>query len=118
MNERVLLSVTSLLSLLLLSIHVCDDIARGFDKWSPPSLIGVLVLGILLYGTLVWPERRAGQVITLLVGILAAGMPVIHRNAGAVAKASGGLFFIWTLFALGALGTVTVILSARRLGRR
>jgi hypothetical protein len=45
-------------------------------------------------------------------------MPVIHRNAGAVAKSSGGLFFIWTLFALGALGTVTVILSARRLARR
>jgi hypothetical protein len=118
MNEKVILIVTSLLSLLLLSLHVSDDIAHGFDKWHPFSFIGVLVLGLLLYGTLVGTERRAGQVITLLVGLLAAGMPVIHRGAGAVAKSSGGFFFIWTLFALGALGTVTVILSARRLGRR
>jgi len=41
MKPDVILTVTSLLSILLLSIHVTDDIIRGFDRWGRPSLNGV-----------------------------------------------------------------------------
>jgi hypothetical protein len=113
MKHDRLLTVTSLLSILLLSIHVTDDIVRGIDPWGRQSLIGVLILAVLLYGTLVLAERRSGLIIMLLGGLLAAGMPVIHSKVN-MAK-SGAFLFIWTLFALGATGTLTVILAARGL---
>ena len=113
-----LLTVTSLLSILLFSLHVTDDIVRGMDAWGPQSLFGVLILVVWLYGTLVLPERRSGLVIILLGGLFSALMPVIHMRMRAdFAKSSGAFFFIWTLFALGATGTLSVLLAARGLRR-
>jgi hypothetical protein len=117
-KHNILLTVTSLLSILLLSIHVTDDIVRGFDKWGFDKLSFVLILVVWLYGTLLLAERRSGHVIMLLGGLLAALMPAIHmRGTGAFVKSSGAFFFIWTLFALGAAGTLSVILAARGLRR-
>src|SRR6185295_2995318 len=115
MKQNILLTVTSLLSTLLLSIHVTDDIVRGVDVWGRQSLIGVLILVVLLYGTLVLGERRSGRIIMLLGGLMAAGMPVIHARVNMTKI--GPFLFIWTLFALGATGTLTVILAARALRR-
>jgi hypothetical protein len=44
-------------------------------------------------------------------------MPVIHRGAhyGEIARSGGGFFFVWTLWALGGLGSLTFVLSARGL---
>ncbi len=45
-------------------------------------------------------------------------MPVVHMTGsgyGAIAKSSGGFFFVWTLLAVGVTGTFAVILSARAL---
>ena len=113
MKHNATLIVTSLLSTLLLSIHVTQDIVRGVDRWGRLSLVGVLILVVLLYGSLVLAERRSGRIIMLLGGLLAAAMPVIHSKVN-MAK-SGAFLFIWTLFALGATGTLTVILAARGL---
>jgi len=76
------------------------------------------VLVVLLYGTLVLAERRSGHVIMLLVGLFAAAMPVMHMRGahyGEIAKSTGDFFFVWTLWALGGLGGLTFILSARGL---
>ena len=54
----------------------------------------------------------------LFVGLFAAAMPVIHMRGAhysEIARSAGGFFFVWTLWALGGLGGVTVILSARGL---
>jgi hypothetical protein len=112
-KRNALLIVTSLLSILLLSIHVTDDIVRGNDAWGRQSLIGVLILVVLLYGTLVLGERRSGAVIMFLGGLMAAAMPVIHSKVSMTK--SGAFFFIWTLFALGATGTLSVILAVHAL---
>jgi biotin transporter BioY len=117
MKQSVMLTVASLLSILLLTLHVTDDIVRGISK-AEPSNIALLVLAVFLYGTLVLAEQRSGYIIMLLVGLFAAGMPVIHMRGahyGEIAKSSGGFFFVWTLWVLGALGGFTVILSARGL---
>src|SRR5205807_8218000 len=101
-NNNGVLKITSLLSLLLLTLHITDDIVRGISK-AQPSNIALVVLVVFLYGTLILAERRSGYVIMLLVGLFAAGMPVIHMRAahyGEIAKSSGGFFFIWTLWAL------------------
>lgn len=117
MKPNTTLVCTSLLSILLLTLHVTDDIVRGISK-AEPSNTALIVLAVLLYGTLVLPERRSGHVIMFLVGVFAAAMPVIHMRGahyGEIARSSGGFFFVWTLWALGGLGGVTVMLSARGL---
>ena len=111
-------TVASLLSILLLPLHVGGDVVRGFDPGGPGHLTVVLVLFVLACGTLLLAERRSGHVIMFLGGLIAVAMPVIHRNNGftvAVATSPGGLFFMWTLMALGVTGGLTMILSARGL---
>src|SRR5499425_3401591 len=119
MKPNAVLVVTSLLSILLLTLHVTDDIVLGISK-AEPAKIALLVLAVLLYGTLVLSERRSGHVIMLLVGLLAAAMPVIHMRGAhyaEIARSAGGFFFVWTLWALGGLGGLTFVLSARGLWR-
>jgi hypothetical protein len=117
MKNNAILTVASLLSILLLTLHITDDIVRGISK-AESSNIALLVLAVLLYGTLVLREQRSGHVITLLIGLFAAAMPVMHMRGahyGEIAKSPGGFFFVWTLWALGGLGGLTVMLSARGL---
>jgi hypothetical protein len=113
------LTIASLLSIILLPFHIGGDIALGFDKGGSGMVFVVVpVLLIVACGTLLLAERRSGHVIMFLGGLAALGMPIIHRNNGftpAVAKSPGGLFFIWTLVALGVAGGVAMILSARGL---
>jgi hypothetical protein len=117
MKPSAILVATSLLSILLLTLHITDDIVRGISK-AEPSNIALVVLVIFLYGPLVLAERRSGHIIMLLVGFFAAAMPVIHMRGahyGEIARSTGGYFFVWTLWALGGLGGFTFILSAQRL---
>src|ERR1700752_4608895 len=117
MKHTTMLTVASLLSLLFLTPHITDDIVRGISK-AEPSNTALLVLVVFLYGTLVLAERRSGHVIMLLIGLFAAAMPVMHMRGthyGEIARSPGGFFFVWTLWALGGLGGVTFILSARGL---
>ena len=117
MKPHVVLIITSLLCLLLLTLHVTDDIVRGISK-AEPSNIALIVLTVFLYGTLVLSERRSGHVIMLLVGFFAAAMPIIHMRGAHypdIARSAGGFFFVWTLWALGGLGGLTFILSVRGL---
>jgi hypothetical protein len=117
MKHNTMLTVASLLSLLLPDAshygrHRSWDIEGRELKHCAAGPRG------LLYGTLVLPERRSGHVIILLVGLMAAAMPVIHMRGahyGEIAKSPGGLFFVWVLWALGGLGGFTLILSAREL---
>jgi hypothetical protein len=114
MKHNAILVVTALLSILLLTLHITDDIVRGISK-AESSNTALVVLVVFLYGTLVLAEQRSGHVIMLLVGLFAAAMPVIHMRGvhyGEIAKSAGGFFFVWTLWALGGLGGVTFILSA------
>ena len=100
MKQNLLLTITSLLSILLLTLHITDDIVRGISK-AESSNIALAVLVVLLYGTLVLAERRSGYVIMLLVGLFAAAMPVMHMRGahyGDIARSSGGFFFVWTLW--------------------
>lgn len=117
MKPNVLLVVTSLLSILLLSIHISEDIVLGF---APGGLVNLIAMGILvvyLCAALLWSNRRWGLVILLLGSIMAVAMPVLHmRGAGVgVKRSAGAYFFVWTLYALGITGTFGFILSARSL---
>ena len=122
MKRNVTLTVTSLLSILLFTLHVSDDIVRGVDKISSANLIGVTIFVVWLYGILPLGDRRSGYVIMLL-GSLFAGLPALaHMITGVsrtMAKSPGGaLLFVWTLWALAITANFSVVLSVRGLWRR
>src|SRR5690242_4848342 len=113
MKPSVLLTAASLLSLLLMMLHMTGDVmlqAEGSVKYPIP----VIVFVVWLYGTLMLSDRVTGYIIMLLGGVIAAGMIVIHSRSGVV-RQSGGFHFVFTLFALSATGWFTMILSARAL---
>ena len=121
MKQNVLLTIMSVLSILLIMLHLADDIVRGFEKGVPSNLLAVPIAVIWLYGTLVLAERRSGYVITLLGSLLGAYVPYLHFKAaggvagGEIATSSGALFWVWTLLALGVCAVFSVILSAHGL---
>jgi len=109
--------VTSLLSILLLSFHIAEDIVLGFAGGGLVNLIGIGILVVYLCGTLLGSDRRWGLAILLVGSLLAAAMPVIHMTGAGVGvkRSAGAFFFVWTLYALGVTGTFGIILSARAL---
>jgi hypothetical protein len=112
------LTIASLLSILLLTFHLTDDIVRGFEPGQLSNLTALPIFVVWLYGTLVLAERRAGYVIMLLGSILGLGVPFIHMmgaGVGEIAKTSGGFFFVWTLLSLGVTSLFSIILSVRGL---
>ena len=120
MKHSVLLTITSLLSILFLSFHLSDEIVRGLEPGGVNNFIGVLILVVWLYGTLVLAEKRSGYIILLLGSILGAGIPVLHMTGSGLAGPrivnSGRVFFwVWTLLALGVTATFSLILSVHGL---
>jgi hypothetical protein len=113
MKPNRMLVAASLVTLILIMGHLTGDVllqAEGSIKYPIPVVIFV----VWLYGTLMLPDRAAGQIIMLLGGIIGAGMIVTHSRSFVVHK-NGGFFFVWALFALAATGWFTAILAARAL---
>src|SRR5207253_8778039 len=90
MKQSTLLTVTSLLSILLLSLHLTSDFIHNAGELSLRGrFISVLILAALLYGTQAPPQRRSRHVISLLGPLAPLRMPVLHlmtarRVAGAI----------------------------------
>jgi hypothetical protein len=116
-KPNVLLVVTSLLSILLLSLHIAEDIVLGFAPGGLVNLIAIGILVVYLCGALLWSDRRWGLIILLLGSLLAVAMPVLHMMGAGVGvkRSAGAYFFIWTLYALGITGTFGILLSTRAL---
>jgi hypothetical protein len=119
MKPNVMLMIASLLSIILMIFHMTDDIVGGMEPGTLFDLIIVPILAVWLYGTLVLRERRSGYIIVLVASLFGLLVPIIHMKGagvgGAIAKSSGGFFFIWTLIALGVTSLFSVMLSARAL---
>ena len=121
MKHNITLTIASVLSILLITFHLTDDIVRGMEPGKLLDLIAVPILVAWLYGTLVLAEKRSGNVIILIGSLLGLVVPVVHMMgkgvgvSGNIAKSSGAFFFIWTLIALGVTALFSVILSARAL---
>ena len=117
MKQNGPLTIASLLSIMLFTVHLAHDIIFGLDSMTRAgTLTFLLIMLVSLYGTVELAGRRAGYVVTLLLGILAAGLPVLH-TAGGPRSAQRGFFFVWTLLALGTTGAFGAALSLRGLWR-
>ena len=122
MKQSNLLSVISILSVLLLALHISQDIVFGFDRAGLNHLVSVAILLIVVCGAVLLRERRSGQVIMLLGGVMAIGMLPLHMRNGLrpeFLEKNGALLFVWTLYTLGVIGAFSVILAIQALrGRR
>jgi hypothetical protein len=117
MRHNVALTVSSLLSVVLFTVHLAHDIVFGLDSMSRAGTFTfLLIMLVSLYGSVELAGRRSGYVVTLLLGIVAVGLPVLH-TVGGPRSAGRGFFFVWTLLALGASGVFGAVLAARGLWR-
>lgn len=120
MNRTTILTITSLLTLLLTTLHVSDDFARGIDRAGVGFFPFLVLLGVWLYATLVLLRRRSGYIIVGMMCFLACGIPYIHMmgrsgiTAG-IKSIAGSFFFAWTLTAVGITGVFSTMLAAREL---
>lgn len=123
MKQNVVLTVTSLLSILLITFHLADEIARGMERGGFNMLIAVAVMVAWLYGTLALAGRLSGYIIMLVGAIFGAGIPILHMSgaAGLVGgkyfpvDSSGAFFWAWQNITMCTVSAVSLILCVRGL---
>jgi hypothetical protein len=120
MKQNLMLTVSSLLAILFMTLHLADDIVRGFEPGGFKNVQTVLTVAVWLYGTLALAGRRSGYVIMLLGSLLGSVVPLAHMRGagfvgGRIANSSGRFFWVWTLLALGVTAVFSLVLSARAL---
>ena len=121
MKQNVTLTVTSLLTVLFLTFHLSDEIARGMERGGLNMVIPVIVLALWVYGTLAHAGRRSGFIIILLGSIIGTGVPILHMSGAGLAggriaaNSSGAFFWVWQNFTLGVISLCSLVLSARGL---
>ena len=116
MRQNITLTISSLLTLVLFSLHLTDDILHdkaGLDLTG--TVICLAIMLVLLYGTVVLAGRRLGYTIMFLGGLASAYMPFLHRLGPNATR--WGFFFVWTLLAMGVSGSFAAVLSLRALWR-
>jgi hypothetical protein len=124
MKPNLMLPIASLLLILLMTLHLTSDTTHaraGSPEAGGSTLVGVPILAVWLYGTLLLAERRSGLIIMLVGSLIGIAMPVMHAMSpggifhGAIARSSPAFLFVWTLHALGVLGLFAFILAVRGL---
>lgn len=122
MKKNDLLALGSLISMVLLSMHLPDDYVHGLDNHVVATPYPILIFVVWACGLLLFRERLIGRLILLFGGVMAVAMPVIHMNghfSPEFAKSDGAFRFVWTLYLLGTTGSLVIILAVRELaGRR
>ena len=109
---------SSLLSILLMTLHLADDIARGIEKVGVQNLTAVPFLVLWLCGTLMLAGRRSGYIIVLLFAVFGIGIPILHmsgRSIARIATSAGGFFFVWTLIVLATTALLSAVLCVHGL---
>ena len=115
MKKDLLLVLVSVLSIILMTIHLAGDIIFGMEKGGALNLVILPVLTLWLYGTLVLTGKRWGYITMLLGGLLGLLMPVLHMKGNGInpelLKSNGAFIFVWTLIAIGTTSLFAVTLS-------
>ena len=118
MNNTFTLTITSLLTVVLSSFHLADDVVRGIEPGGTQNYNGVLILAVFLFATLMLGGRRWAHAIVLVGSLGGAVVPYLHMTGSGlvgprIVNAGAVFFWVWTLFALGATASVSAVLAAR-----
>ena len=123
MKHQKTLTITSLIAILLFTIHYAQDIVLGIEPGDVSTYIGVLITVAWLYPVVVLAGRKSGYLINLFFSLAGMVMPVLHM------KGAGGLlghsrstleffpafFWVWTAFAISVTGALAFLLSVHGL---
>jgi hypothetical protein len=90
-KHQVSLTITSLLALLLFTIHYAQDIVLGIEPGDTSTYIGVLIAVAWLYPVVVLAGRKSGYLINLVFALLAVLMPVLHMRGGRDSSATAAV---------------------------
>src|SRR4051812_34945197 len=99
MKRNILLTTASMLSIVLCTFHLTDDIVHGWEPGTLRTLYALPIFVVWLYGTLLLRERASGHIIMLLGSLASLGIAIIHMTgrgigiASRVANTSGHHFF-------------------------
>lgn len=123
-NDLVLV-ITSLISIVFVTFHFTSDALRahpGNPEAGGSTLVAVPVIVLWLYGTLMLAGRKSGNIIMLIGGLIALGMPIIHVNGpsgfftGQLARSTPGDFiFVFALHVLAVTGLFSLVLAVQAL---
>ena len=78
MRDNIALTVASLLTILLMTIHLTQDIQNGASPRGMLNVVGIVMLAVWMYGTLMLAGRRSGYIIILLGSLLACYGAYLH----------------------------------------
>jgi len=114
------LTMTALLSVLLGSFHLADDVVLRIEPGGSSNYIGIVITAVYLYAVLMLPNRRSAHAIVLLFSIGGAGVPYLHMQGvgmvgGRAANSTHMFFWVWTIMALGMTTIVSAVLAANGL---
>lgn len=110
MKTNLFLPIASLLSIVLLTFHLADDVVLGKDVLNITRLcIYLPIIASWVYATLMLTERRSGLVIVLLGSLL--GLAVVAIHASGPAGIHGEFFHVWLLIAIGGTALFALILA-------
>jgi hypothetical protein len=120
MKQHITLTVTSLLSIFLVILHVSDDIVRGFEPGGLKHLQTLATMGVWLWGTLALGGRRSGYIVMLLGALLGTLVSIAHMRGagyvgGRIANTDGMLLWVFAQLSLGVIASVSVVLAAQAL---
>lgn len=120
MTHRTTLTVTSVIAILLVSLHISDDIVRGFEPGGFRTAQGILMMSVWLYATIALAPGRLKYSLMLLGALLGVVVSLAHMRGagivgGRVAGSEGMLLWVYTIFILGLMSTVSAVMSAREL---
>jgi hypothetical protein len=119
MKHNVMLTIASLLSIILVTFHLSEEIVRGMEPGGLNMLIAVAFMLVWLYGALVLAGRRSGYIIMLVGAIFGTGIPILHMSGaglvgGKVAADPGGAFFwVWGNLTMGTISAFSLIVAVR-----
>ena len=116
MKQNLTLTITSLFTVVLTSLHFTDDNLHtkgGVDTVGITILLSILL--VMVYATIELAGRRLGYAIIFLGGIAAAYMPYLHGMGPSSTR--WGYEFMWTMLAMGVSGSFAAILAARAMYR-
>lgn len=122
MKRTHILTALSLVQVLFLTFHLCDDTLRaraGTPEAMGSTFVAVPVLVFFLYAAWLLAERRSGYIILLVQAVLSIGMPLIHMSGTyGVGGSKPTFFFVWTMFVLAVTGMFSMFLAVDGLRAR
>jgi len=110
MKANTLLPLMSLLSIVLLTFHLADDVVLGKDVLDIARLsIYLPIIAVWLCGALLLMGRRSGYIICMLGALL--GLAVVAIHASGANGIQGTFLHVWLLIAIGGTCLFALILT-------